>query len=125
MDHKQHPLLVTFRWVAFIPGGILIGALGSTLILAFLGGSGPDNTPIRDILSCLAFGYFGVSVGAKIAPCPSKVVPGTVLATLLVLLGVATIILSVIDREWVGVFGGVCIIAASILGLVAIVKEWP
>jgi len=111
------PIANGFRWVAFIPGGLLGGMLAALLASVVFGSNlglfGHSFTsPIVQLFAAGFLGYMSVFCAAYIAPTPNKAAPAIVMAILLFMLYGIGILACVIEKEWFG-------IVQSIVGVVA------
>jgi len=111
------PIANGFRWVAFLPGGLLGGMLVALLASVIFGGNlwlfgHSFNSPIVQLFAAGFLGYMSVCIAAYIAPTPNKAAPAIAMAIIVFMLYGIGILASVIDREWFG-------IVQSIVGVVA------
>jgi hypothetical protein len=111
------PIANGFRWVVFIPGGLLGG-----MLVAFLGSfvfgsnlwlfGNSFNSPVVQLFGAGFLGYTSVYLAAYIAPTPNKAAPAIAMAIIVFMLYGIGILACVIEREWFG-------IVQSIVGVMA------
>jgi hypothetical protein len=85
------PIANGFRWVAFIPGGLLGGMLAALLASVFSGLSSwmyghPFDSPMTQLIAAGFLGYMSVFCAAYIAPIPNKSAPAITMAILMFML---------------------------------------
>lgn len=113
-----HPVVVTLRWIAFIPAGFLGGALVGIIAYFFFGASAwmmalPFDSPWSRLIVAGVGGYTSVFIAAHTAPIKNKAVPAIVMAVLMFMLYGVSIVVNIGDREWF-------LIVQCVVGVVAV-----
>lgn len=93
------------RWIVFIPGGIIAGAIAHAVVLLFFGAgswlSGMRfDAPINQFFAAGLSGYAGTMAAAFIAPSLNKKIPAVIVTTIIVLISIYGIIFSLNSGEW-------------------------
>lgn len=101
-QHWWEPIAIGFRWVAFIPGGLVVGL---TVVIAaqYIWADDSIFAPITDLVLAGALGYTTVMSAAFIAPTPNKAVPAIVMAVLLFMLYGVAVLACAVDGNWLGI----------------------
>ena len=127
-QQKENQIVVALRWIAFIPGGIIAGALAGIAAALILGCASwliglKFETPFNTLVGSWCAGWVTVSGGAMIAPSPSKTVPAIIASVVLFVMGGGSILIRVANRDWFVVGQGLCLVVAGAVALTHFIEQ--
>lgn len=102
------PILLVFRWVVFIPAGLIGGMLVEVVVRLFVGLQQwlvgyPFDAPLGSLIAAGAAGWSFVAIGAGVAPFERKSAPAIAMAVLTILILGAAILVSIVGEDWMTV----------------------
>jgi hypothetical protein len=111
------PVVVTLRWVGFIPAGILGGTIAGIVGYLLLGAGSwmsglPFESPLNRLFAAGFLGYASVFCGAQMAPIDYKAGPAIVMGILMFMVYGIAILMHIGEREWFN-------IVQSVVGVIA------
>jgi hypothetical protein len=99
------PIANGFRWVAFIPGGMIGGLIAGIVASVFIGGNlwlvgHHFDSPMSRLIGAGVVGYTSVLFASNVAPTENKSVPAIVMAVLMFMLYGIAILGSIATKDW-------------------------
>lgn len=118
------------RWVAFVPAGIVTCVVSNVALLWFLTAAAkaigmPTWEPWLWILSAGYAGWFGVALGAVLAPRGGRRIASVILATLIGFIGATAAVVNAMDHHWAMLIASIVMAGAAVVGSASIYGVSP